>query len=108
MAKSKTRGEMADQQGIDDLRERYRVLNERSIRAKADLENAEKQLSELRRKAREAYGTDDLDELKKQLEALKAENEARRAAYQQSLEKIEADLAKVETEDAAQGDDPRP
>lgn len=65
--------------------------------AQANLANAEKQLSELRKKARDTYGTDNLEELKQQLERLKAENESKRAAYQQLLDSIEDQLTDVET-----------
>ncbi len=86
----------SDKQTIDELAERYQALNEKKIQAQTNLRNAEKQLRELQKRARETYGTDDLEELKKELEQLKAENEAKRAAYQLSLDKIENDLAEVE------------
>lgn len=97
MSKNKTVIQDSGKQAIEELTERYHALNEKKIQAQTNLKNAEKQLRELRNKAKEAYGTDDLDELKKQLEQLKADNEAKRAAYQASLEKIEGDLAEVES-----------
>lgn len=81
---------------IDALRERYDKLNRQKITTEADLKNAEDALAQLRAEAREAWGTDDLEELQKKLEEMTAENERRRAEYQQHLEKIDADLADVE------------
>jgi TolA-binding protein len=96
MAKGKTTSRDQDQQTIEELSDRYQALNEQKIGAQANLKNAEKQLRDLRKKAKDAYGTDDLEELKKQLEKLKDENEAKRAAYQVTLDNIEAALAEVE------------
>jgi hypothetical protein len=97
MPKDKNTNQESGKQTIEELTERYHALNEKKIQAQTNLKNAEKQLRELRNKAKEAYGTDDLDELKKQLEQLKADNEAKRAAYQATLEKIESDLTEVES-----------
>lgn len=83
---------------IDELRERYQALHQQKIRAEANRETAEQRLSELKLEARETYGTDDVEELKRKLEELKAENERKRADYQAHIEQVESDLAKVETE----------
>lgn len=89
------------QQTIEQLQQRYAKLNEQRITAAANLEHAKTQLERLRKEARENYGTDDLLELKKKLEEMKAENETKRANYQQELERIEADLSAVEQKFAA-------
>ncbi len=96
MAKTKSAQRENEKQTIEELTERYQVLNERKIQAQTNLKNAEKQLRDLLKKAKDTYGTDDLEELKKQLEQLKTENESKRAAYEALLDKIETDLAEVE------------
>lgn len=83
---------------IEALTEQYQKLNKRKIESERDLVNAEKNLNELKQQAQDEYGTDQLDELKEKLNQIKAENERKRAEYHQSLGKIEADLAKIETE----------
>ena len=83
-------------QTIEELQARYQKLQQEKIRAEANRENAEKQLSELKAEARETYGTDDIDELRKKLDEMKAENEEKRAEYQAHLDKIESDLSAVE------------
>jgi hypothetical protein len=99
MAKRKAEQEVPAEDGsqsIETLTQRYQQLNERKIEAKAHLDNAQRQLADLREQAREAYGTDDLDQLKKKLAEMKADNERKRAEYEAALNKIEADLAEVE------------
>jgi chromosome segregation ATPase len=96
MARNKRAQGDSDKQTIEILTQRYQDLNERKIKAQTNLENAERQLRELKKKAMETYGTDDVEELKRQLERLKAENESRRASYEELLNKIETDLAEVE------------
>ena len=65
------------QQSIEQLQQRYAKLNEQKIQAETNLEHAKKQLDQLQKEAREKYGTDDLAELRKKLDEMKAENEAR-------------------------------
>ena len=86
----------AEKQGIDKLKARYEDLNKRKIQAEANLENAARLLEELKAQARKEYGTDDIEALKKMLAEMEAENERRRAAYQEALDRIETDLAAVE------------
>lgn len=81
---------------IEALRERYDKLNTQKIQTEANLKTSEDALALLRKEAREAWGTDDLDELQKKLEEMTQENERRRVEYQQHLEKIAADLVEVE------------
>jgi hypothetical protein len=96
MPKNKILQPETDKQTIEKLTERYQALNVRKIQAQTNLDNAEKQLRELQKKARDTYETDDVEELKKKLEQLKAENESKRASYQQLLDRIEGDLSQVE------------
>lgn len=98
--RSKTAAAPAEQT-IEQLRERYQELNEQKIRSETQLQNAKDQLESLKRQAREAYGTDDVNELSRKLEALKAENEEKRRSYQSSLDQIERELEAVEQTFAA-------
>ncbi len=83
-------------QNIDELKKRYESLHKKKIQAEANLDNAGKQLEELKEQARKEYGTDDISALKEKLAQMQAENENRRAEYQKRLDRIEADLAAVE------------
>lgn len=89
------------QQSIEELQQRYTQLNKRKIQAETSLDHAKTQLANLQKEAREKYGTDDLAELQKKLSEMQADNEAKRAAYQQDLERIETELASVEQKFAA-------
>lgn len=84
-----------DKQSIDDLKARYEALNKRKIQAEANLENAKNQLEELKAQARSEFGTDDIEALQKMLTDMQTENERKRAAYQENLDRIEKDLADV-------------
>ena len=81
---------------IDVLTQRYHTLNERKIQFQTQLQEAEKRLQELQKQAQEEFGTSDVDELQTKLQQMEAENEKRRADYQQLLEGIQADLQKIE------------
>ena len=83
-------------QEIQTLKERYDRLSHKKTAAETELNGLRMQLEELKRKAREAYGTDDLEELKRKLEAMKRETEEKRAGYQKSLDEIESRLKEVE------------
>ena len=82
--------------GIEDLRKKYEQLRDEKTRAETNLKHQQNALEDLKAKAREAYGTDDLAELEAKLQTLKRENEEKRTAYQKALEGIEADLKAVE------------
>ncbi|QDT31676.1 hypothetical protein [Thalassoglobus polymorphus] len=84
------------EQGIEELQKRYNDLNTRKIQAETNLLNSQKQLETHKSQAREKYGTDDVAELRKQLEEMKAENERKRREYQESLDRIEKDLTQVD------------
>ena len=83
-------------QDIEQLKARHKELSDQRVAAQTELKNAEKVLKELKAKAKKEYGTDDADELAAKLEAMKEENEKRRAAYEKSLDQIEAELSRVE------------
>lgn len=83
---------------IEQLQQRYAKFNEQQIRVQAQLEGAQKRLAELQQKAKEEFGTDDVESLQEKLEAMKMENEKKRSEYAKGLDKIEAKLAEVENE----------
>lgn len=83
-------------QSIEELKKRYENLHRKKIQAEANLDNAKKQLEELKEQARKEYGTEDIEALKKKLAEMQAENERRQSEYQQQLNKVESDLAAVE------------
>jgi hypothetical protein len=84
-------------QSIEQLRTRYQSLDKRKIQAETNLENARKELERLQREAREKYGTDDVDELRKKLGQMKTDNEEKRRNYQADLDRIESELAEIES-----------
>jgi septation ring formation regulator EzrA len=88
-------------QNIEELTNRYRELDRRKTQAETKLEGARSHLADLQRQAREKYDTDDIAALRKLLEKMTAENEAKRSQYQADLDRIEADLAAVEEKFAA-------
>jgi hypothetical protein len=83
-------------QTLEELSKRYDQLNERKIQSGRDLQHAQDWLKELKQKAKQDYGTDDLEELKKKLEDMKRKNEEDRANYQMSLDNIEVELAEID------------
>lgn len=84
------------EQSIEQLQKRYQTLHQKQIEANRDLQNAMERLEELKKEAREAYGTDDVEELKNKLERMREENERKRAEYQKTLDGIERELSDVE------------
>jgi hypothetical protein len=88
-------------QPLDKLRKRHKDLEKEKITAEANLKTSEDRLKDLKQEARDSYGTDDLEELRKKLEAMKLENEQKRADYQRHLEGIERQLAEVERQHEA-------
>ena len=87
---------MSQVESIEQLRERYDRLNHRKTEAQTLLKQAESELERLRAEAKEKFGTDDLDELKKKLAEIEAENLRRREAYQKQLDSIDAALKEVD------------
>lgn len=83
-------------QDIEILKKRYDALSRQKTIAETNLANAQKNLDDLQRKARETYGTDDLAQLQAKLAQLQQENTSKRADYQQALDKIEQDLKTLE------------
>jgi molecular chaperone GrpE (heat shock protein) len=54
-------------QDIEKLRKRFEELNTKRIRAEANLTTSSETLENLKKEAREKYGTDDLASLRKML-----------------------------------------
>jgi len=87
---------MSEVETIEQLRERYDKLNHRKTEAQTLLKSAEGELERIRADAREKFGTDDLEALKKRLAELEAENLRRREAYQKQLDSIDTALKEVD------------
>jgi phage-related tail protein len=87
---------MSEVETIEQLRERYDRLNHRKTEAQTLLKSAEVELDRIRADAREKFGTDDLESLKKKLAELEAENLRRREAYQKQLDSIDVALKEVD------------
>jgi chromosome segregation ATPase len=81
---------------IDALRAKFDELNTRKTKAETNLENARKQLEKIKAEAREHFGTDDLEALKKKLAEIAEDNKRKTEEYRKSLQKIETDLRAVE------------
>lgn len=90
-------------QTIEVLQQRYQSLNTRKIQSETHLENARKELERLQREAREKYGTDDVDELRRLLDQMKTDNEEKRRNYQADLDRIESELSEIEAKYDAAG-----
>jgi hypothetical protein len=86
---------------IEQLKKRHKELEKQKTTIEANLQTAIDQLDALKAESRQRFGTDDLDELKRKLDAMRQENEQKRAQYQSHLEQIELRLAEVERQSAA-------
>ena len=84
------------QQSIEQLQQRYQRLHTRKIQAETNLANATERLAELKKEAREKFGTDDISELRAKLQAMTDANDIARRQYQAELDRIEADVESVE------------
>lgn len=83
---------------IESLRLRFEELNRKKITAEANLKHANDILNELKQKAREEFGTDDLNMLRQKLTEMEKENERLRNEYNGHLTDIESKLAEVESQ----------
>lgn len=86
-----------EKQDIDALRKRFDKLRDQRTTAQANLKSAEDTLAKLKAEALEKYGSDDPAELQRQLDDLRAENERKRAEYQEHLDGIDGALKALET-----------
>lgn len=87
---------MSEVQDFEHLRKRFDDLRHKQTQAQTLLDSAQQELARLKEEARQAYGTDDLEELKKKLAEMEAENLRKRREYQGLLDGIERDLKAVE------------
>jgi hypothetical protein len=87
-------------QDIEELRRRHECLKTKKITAEANLATSCGTLENLKKQAREEYGTDDLEMLRAKLEQMTRENERKRAEYQEHLTTLETQLAEVEARHA--------
>lgn len=89
-------------QTIEQLQQRYDDFKSQKVKFETQRDAALEELENLKQQAREIYGSDDVAQLEKMLEQMKAENEAKRSEYQQLLDGIDAKLAEVQAEFAAE------
>lgn len=93
---------------VATLKHQFRELERQKIEAGRDLKHAKDRLQTLASEAREKYGTDDLDELRERLAAMRAENKKRLEDYRRHLESLEKGLGDIESRyAAAEADDAR-
>lgn len=81
---------------IETLKTRYAELSKRKTIAETNLENAQTQLSGLRKQSETEFGTSDPDKLQAKLDEMRAENERKTAEYRKHLDEIDAALAEVD------------
>lgn len=81
---------------LKELENRHKILRDKKIIAESDSKNATRAMEELKAEALKKYGTDDVAKLQTKLTELKDQNVQKLNEYQESLAKIERDLAEVE------------
>src|SRR6516225_2523596 len=89
-------------QSIEELQKRYTALHKKQIEAETNLKNARDRLDELKKEARQQFGTDDVAELQSKLMQMHQKNEEERGQYQADLVRIETELKAVEEKFAAE------
>ena len=93
---TKTKSLESGELTIEQLQQKYQALNKRKIEAETNLRHARNQMEQLKKEARDKYGTDDLAALRTRLDQMRSENEQKRRAYQEDLERIQKQLDAVE------------
>jgi hypothetical protein len=86
---------------IEELKRRYEDLRDKKVEAEANKKNSERQLEELKKQARDRYGTDELGKLQNMLHAMKDENKRRLTEYERHLDEIESGLEEVSADHKA-------
>lgn len=81
---------------LGGLKSEYDRLREAKVRAEQDLAHLTAMLAELEHKAREEYGTADVEDLTRLLEERRAENARLVAAYRDHVRRVAEGLAAVE------------
>ena len=93
-----------NQQPIEKLQSRYKVLYEEKIRVETELKSALQELSKHKETAQKNWGTDDVVELEKKLQSIKTENEKKRSDYQKHLDSIESQLKNIKNDPITEDD----
>lgn len=83
---------------IQALKARFDELNSKKFKTDAALEEKAKTLDDLKRTAKENFGTDDPEKLQALLQKYEAENLEMRRNYESLLNQIEAELKQIEDE----------
>ena len=83
---------------LEELRPRFERLKAERIRADSEVERLGRELEEARRRAREEFGTDNEDEIRRMIEATEAENAAAVEELAAALRAVEERIAKLGAE----------
>ncbi len=83
-------------QSIEELKDRFDALSTERVRLQTQKERAEKDLDELKKQARDQFGTDDLEKLQNMLADMKTKNEKQQSEYQKQLDEIDTRLLKID------------
>jgi len=77
---------------IEALKVEFHKLDKEKTTAEANLKTSQDELQKLQEESRRIYQTDDLDELKRQLEAMRAENTRLLTEYDAHLKSVKLEL----------------
>jgi len=85
-------------QRLDELRPAFENLKAERIGAESDISRRTRELDEARRRARDEFGTDDEDEIRRLIAAARAESEAMVEDFAARVRAIEARLKQLGAE----------
>lgn len=88
---------------LNQLRKDYERLRDLKVGTERDIDNLSDQLDDLKTQAREAYGTDDPDELTRMLEEKREENRRLVEEYRNHLQDIRKGLDQAAGNGASAG-----
>jgi len=92
--------DQAVQEKLEILKKDYKDLDTRKIQTETNIKNLEEELQRLQEQAQKNYGTSDLEELKRLLEARRQENERLVAEYEEHIRGIKDRLAGIDRQPA--------
>jgi bacterioferritin (cytochrome b1) len=95
----------AVQEKLEILKKDYRDLDTRKIQTETHIKNLEEELQRLREQAQNNYGTSDLEELTRLLEARRRENERLVADYEEHIQGIKDRLADIDRQPGKEQDE---
>jgi hypothetical protein len=98
MAKTRSGSAADGLSRLEDLRPRFERLKAERIRAESEVERLAKELDDARRLAREEFGTDDEDEIRRMMEAAEAGNAAAVEEFAASVRAVEERIAGLRAE----------